>query len=221
MQFAPISCTVQHNAARHSIDVSQPDPSASEYRCSSASTHAVGITLTDRWTGRRQLTAPVVPTGRRELDRRIAVRWALAADHPLLRLDLRGALLAGLDFSGCDLSETDLTGANLSGCGFRGAILDGTTLAGTTLVETELADAGVDTEGRRWLAVPHGDGLRLSIGETWLDMDTAWDRLALAHTALSMEAHCRLALLVQIALLRGWPVPARHAALVMGRNDTT
>lgn len=178
--------------------------------------------MTDRWTGRPSITAPTTPTGRRELDRRVAVRWALAARYDLRRLDLRGALLAGLDLSGQDLSEADLSGANLSGCALRDAILDGTTLISAVLVEAEIADAGVDTEGRRWLAVPHEDGIRLSVGETWLDVDTAWGKLADGpsrsghHAGPRLEARCRLALLVQVALLRGWPVPERHIRLING-----
>jgi Pentapeptide repeats (8 copies) len=58
----------------------------------------------------------------------------------LVAMNLRGALLAGVNFEWADLTESDLRGADLRGANLHGAYLTGARLNGATLTGADLRD---------------------------------------------------------------------------------
>jgi uncharacterized protein YjbI with pentapeptide repeats len=80
---------------------------------------------------------------------------SVADKGQLCTLNLRKAVLVGMELEGINLESADLTGADLTGCNLYWSYLRGATLTGTTLRKAELRGANLrDTELRgadlRW-----------------------------------------------------------------------
>ena len=129
------------------------------------------------------------------------LRWADLTGADLTGADLTGADLRWAYLGGADLTEANLTEADLRGADLSRANLTEADLSRADLGGQEIIDAGQDSQGYRFVAVPHDDGVRIAVGCHWFTAEEA-----LLHWALKYEAMGKVRTLLAEARRRKWAI---------------